>query len=99
LKRPVFGDAALLVFLLLQVADGVLTYHGMTILGRNAEGNVLLLTLMNSFGDGVALLCAKVIASVLAICLHLARVHWVVASLAAFYALAACVPWLVLLYF
>ena len=47
---------------------------------------------------GKALLLAKCAAAALGIALHLGRVHAAVASLAAFYATAAVLPWAAILF-
>ena len=72
------------MFLIAQPLDGTL-------------GNPILVVLMESFGHGPALLAAKVVASVLRIALHLARVHVAVALLAGFHVTAAVLPWTALL--
>jgi hypothetical protein len=96
-SRSRFGDAAVLVFLVAQVLDGTLTYLGVVTFGIAREGNPLLAALMETFGHGPALVAAKVVASVLGIALHVARVHLAVALLSAFYVMAAVLPWTALL--
>jgi hypothetical protein len=86
-----------LVFLVAQLLDGTLTYLGVQTFGIASEGNPILVGLMESFGHGPALVAAKVVASVLGIALHLARVHMAVALLAGFYLTVAVVPWTALL--
>jgi hypothetical protein len=96
--RSRFGDVAVVLFLLAQAMDGVLTYVGVTMLGAHMEANPLLAWLMGSMGSGPALAGAKLVAGGFGIVLHLASVHRVVASLAAFYIVAAVFPWMLLLY-
>ena len=96
-ERSRFGDAVILLFLLAQAADGVMTYVGVTTLGAHLEANPLLAFLMNSFGQGPAVAAAKVVASGLGISLHLIGVHRILAVLTAVYLLAAILPWIGLL--
>ncbi|HSL22577.1 MAG TPA: DUF5658 family protein [Vicinamibacterales bacterium] len=93
-----FGDAAVLVFLLMQALDGALTYVGVTVMGLHMEANPLLAWLIQTLGCAAALTGAKVVASVFGIMLHLSAVHRIVAGLAAFYLAVAVLPWVALLY-
>ncbi len=98
-RRSLFGDVALLGFLLAQACDGVFTYVGMATIGPGVEGNPLIASLMARMGGGAALVGAKVIAGSLGIALHLSGVHRVVAALTCLYFAAAVVPWVSLLFF
>lgn len=97
-RRSVFGDAALVVFLLAQACDGVLTYVGVTVYGTQMEGNPLISWLMAALGEGPALLSAKLMAAGFGIALHLSAVHRTIAALAAFYMTVAVVPWIAVLF-
>jgi uncharacterized membrane protein len=94
-----FGDVVLVVFLLAQACDGVLTYVGVSTYGVRIEGNPLLGWLMSSLGQGLALATAKATAGAFGIALHLTSVHRIVALLTAFYVAAAVVPWIGILFF
>ena len=94
-----FGNLVVIAFLIAQACDGVLTYVGVSLYGVTIEGNPLLGWLMDEMGHGVALVTAKAVASALGIGLHLAGVHRVVATLAAFYLIAAVAPWMAILFF
>jgi uncharacterized membrane protein len=98
-RRSRFGDVAVVVFLLTQALDGVLTYVGVRLMGLHMEANPLLAWLMAELGSGAALTSAKVLAGGFGIILHLSCVHRVVAALAAFYVVVAILPWMALLYF
>lgn len=98
-RRTLFGDVALLLFLLAQASDGVLTYIGVATYGTAMEGNPLITWLMHAMGEGPALTTAKIAAAACGIALHLSSVHYVVAALAAFYVAVAIVPWMTLLFF
>jgi hypothetical protein len=91
-----FGNGVVLAFLVVQALDGVLTYVGLS-LGRAAEGNPLVGTLMAAFGLGPGLAGAKLFAGSLGITLHLFGTHRLVALLTALYLAAAIMPWAALL--
>jgi hypothetical protein len=98
-RRSIFGDVALIGFLLAQVFDGALTYVGMSAFGPTVEANPLLGWLMSVVGQGPALTGSKVVAAAFGIALHLSSVHRAVALLTLFYIVVAIVPWLAILYF
>lgn len=97
--RSLFGDAALLLFLVAQACDGVLTYVGVTVYGPHMEGNPLISWLMAAMGDGPGVTTAKLTAGGFGIALHLSAVHKTLALLTAFYLVVAVVPWITLLFF
>jgi hypothetical protein len=86
----------LLVFLVLQVFDGVLTYVAVAWLGIVGEGNVLLATAMHLAGAGPALLGAKTLASVCGMLLYSRGFYVVLAVLTGLYLVAAITPWLMI---
>jgi hypothetical protein len=92
------GDVLLVLFLLAQCFDGVLTYVGVLTFGVAVEANPLINSLMLRFGEGAALLGAKTVAAALGIALHLRHVHIAIAILTAFYVGVAILPWTVLLF-
>ena len=92
-ERSRFGDAVIVLFLLAQAADGVMTYVGVTTLGVHLEANPLLASLMDLFGHGTAVAGAKIVASGLGISLHRIGVHRVLAVLTGVYLVAAILPW------
>ena len=98
-SRSIFGDLALVLFLVAQASDGVLTHVGVSLYGVHMEGNPLILWLMSSIGQGPALATAKLAAGVFGIALHLAAVHKAVAGLALFYVVVAICPWVAILYY
>jgi len=98
-RRSLFGDAVLVVFLLSQCLDGVLTYIGVVTFGIAIEANPLIAWLMTHLGHGVALMSAKALAASLGVALHLYRNHSAVALLAIFYFAFAVGPWIVILFF
>ena len=97
-RTRVFGDLAVVVFLLAQVSDGVLTYIGVSTYGTTLEGNPVISWLMASMGHGAGLAAAKVIAGSFGIALHLSSVHKAVALLACFYIVVAIIPWIGILF-
>ena len=96
-ERSGFGDAAVLLFLIAQAGDGVLTYLGVTLYGSQIEGNPLIRWLMSTLGEGPALAAAKLAACAFGITLHVFAVHKTVALLTTFYFLLAVFPWLTIL--
>jgi Domain of unknown function (DUF5658) len=97
-RRNLFGDIALLLFLIAQASDGVLTYVGVATYGVGIEGNPVIAWLMGTMGEGPALTMAKVTAGMFGIALHLSSVHKVVAVLALFYFAVAVFPWVAILF-
>ena len=93
-----FGDIAVVVFLLAQASDGVLTYIGVSMYGHGIEGNPLIAWLMAQMGQGPALAAAKLTAGFFGIALHLSDVHKAVAALAGFYVVVAIIPWVAILF-
>ncbi len=97
--RTIFGDVVILVFLVAQALDGVLTYVGVAQFGTVIEANPVVAALMGVIGQGPALASVKLVAASLGIALHLGRVHRVLAVLTAFYVVGSVVPWAALLFF
>ena len=84
----------LAIFVILQAADGVLTYAAVERFGVAAEGNPLLATWIMLTGSAPALIGAKTLACFCGAVLYAAGVHHVLAGLSALYLLAAVMPWL-----
>ncbi len=91
------GELAILAFFLVQALDAAFTYWGVSLHGRDIEGNPLLASLMWSIGEGPALASAKLGAAACGMILHLTHVHKIVAALTAFYVCAALLPWVYVL--
>jgi uncharacterized protein DUF5658 len=98
-QRWLFGDIALVAFLLAQCLDGVFTYVGVVAFGIGVEANPLVAGLMTHLGHGPGILSAKMLAALLGISLHLRQVHHAVAVLTGFYVAAAIGPWALILFF
>ena|SRR5436190_24387637 len=84
----------LVLFVLLQLTDGVLTYAAVSRFGASAEGNPILATWIVITGALPALIGAKLLACACGGVLYAAGVHRVLAGLSALYFFAAVVPWL-----
>jgi len=97
-QRSRFGDVALVLFLVAQASDGVLTYVGVSTFGHGIEGNPVIIWLMGVLGDGAGLATAKLAAGMFGIVLHLSDVHKAVAVLAGFYLIVAVAPWVAVLF-
>jgi hypothetical protein len=85
------------VFIVIQVADGLITYAAVSIFGGAAEGNPLLVTWIQIAGAGPALLGAKVLACGCGAVLYSLGISRALAGLTLFYLLAAIGPWLAIL--
>ena len=88
----------LIVFLLTQVFDGMLTYIAVVWLGVVGEGNMLLAAAMRTAGAGPALLGAKGLAAGCGLLLYTRGLHGVLGALTGLYLLAAIAPWLLVFY-
>lgn len=84
----------LLVFMLLQLVDGILTYTAVAMLGVVGEGNMLLATAMQMAGPGPALVGAKTLAAGCGLILYVRGFYGVLGALTALYIVAAITPWL-----
>ena len=84
----------LLVFVVLQAADGLLTYLAVERFGVGAEGNPILATWILLTGSGPALIGAKLLACGCGGVLYAAGGHQALAGLSALYLVAAIMPWL-----
>jgi Domain of unknown function (DUF5658) len=88
-----FGDVAVLGFLVVQCLDGAFTYLGVKMWGLGIEANPLVSSAVAVAGLGFGLAGAKLVAMGFGILLHLCRVHTLVALLTAIYVAAAIIPW------
>jgi uncharacterized protein DUF5658 len=91
--RAMFGDIAVIGFLLVQCLDGVFTYLGVTIWGLSIEANPIISAAMGVVGLATGLAGAKLVAVAFGIVLHLRRVHMLVAVLTLVYVAVAILPW------
>ena len=82
------------LFILLQLADGVLTYAAVGRFGPNAEGNPILAAWIAVAGAMPAVFGAKLLACVCGGVLYAAGVYRVLAGLSTLYFFAAVLPWL-----
>ena len=85
------------IFTLAQIADGLLTYWGVTTLGIHVEGNGLLAAGMHAIGPFGALLSAKLLACVCGYVLYQTASHKPLAIMAGLYIGVAIAPWLLVL--
>ncbi len=88
------GHFVLAVFVVLQCADGIITFQAVTAFGATAEGNPLLATWIVMIGAGPALLGAKLVACACAALLHRCGHHRILGGLALVYVVLAVGPWL-----
>lgn len=89
---------AAIFLIVLQLLDAIYTYRGVMSFGVNSEGNLILRTMMESFGVGMALLMAKFFALVCIVFLvkQASSKVWItnaLYSLGVFYLVFAILPW------
>ncbi|MGH9349973.1 MAG: DUF5658 family protein [Vicinamibacterales bacterium] len=87
----------LAIFLAAQLLDGTLTYIGVHRFGIEAEGNVLLTTLMQAWGTGPALVAAKLFSSACGVILFVVSVYRLLAAVAGACIGFAVIPWVFML--
>jgi hypothetical protein len=94
-----WGEATivLVIFIAAQIADGLLTYWGVTTLGIHVEGNGLLAATMHAIGPFPALVSAKLVACVCGLVLYQTASHKPLAIMAGLYIGVAIAPWLLVL--
>jgi hypothetical protein len=97
--RSTFGDWAIILFLIVQGLDGLLTYHGVVAYGPSVEANPFVASMMQGLGWGTGLMTAKIVAGSLGIALHVRRVHGMLALLTGIYLAVAILPWTAILFF
>jgi hypothetical protein len=91
------GQLIFAVFIVLQLADGLITYEAVRLFGPLAEGNPLLAMLIVTVGAGPTLLGAKLLACGCAAVLYGCGARRSLAGLTALYLFRAIGPWLHLL--
>jgi len=94
-----FGNAVFVVFALVQLADGLLTYFGIIAFGTSIEANPLIEWSVAAFGAGTALVGAKTVAVACAMVLHLTARHYIMGALTIAYLITAIWPWTRLFWF
>jgi hypothetical protein len=92
-QRSLFGDAAVVAFLCVQVLDGIFTYLGVSRWGLGIEANPIVSSAVMVAGPGIGLSAVKITAIGFGMLLHLRRVHNLVALLTAVYFAVAILPW------
>jgi hypothetical protein len=91
------GRLTLVLFVVLQVADGLITFGAVRIFGTAAEGNPILETWIQLAGPGAALLGAKGVACGGALVLYVLGRRRTLAALTGVLLVYGVLPWLVLL--
>jgi hypothetical protein len=87
----------LAIFVVLQVADGIITFGVVSAFGPTAEGNPLLQTWMELIGPGLTLLTAKTTACAGAVLLYFAGREKTLLVLTTLLVTLAIQPWLAVL--
>src|SRR5262249_13325708 len=91
--RCLFGDSAVLCFLLVQCLDGAFTYLGVRFWGLGIEANPIIVSAVSAVGLAGGLAAAKLVAAALGVALHIHRAHALVALLTVVYVAGAILPW------
>ena len=91
--RSWFGDASFLAFVVVQIADGLLTYRGIAAFGIGIEANSLVAWYAGTFGIGLSLVAIKLVAVTCGSVLHLNAMHRTLGALTLVYVAAAVWPW------
>ena len=91
-----------LILVVFQILDGALTYSGMSTFGLRAEGNPLLRNFMELVGvlPAIALTKLVCIGVVIGLCSQAKKISWLpraLTGIAGVYAVAAILPWSMLL--
>lgn len=92
-----YGRVTLVLFVVFQLFDGLLTYVAVSSFGHAVEGNPILATWMALVGPLPTLVVAKAGACVCGVILYAHGTHRALASLTVLYFIAAVAPWLYLL--
>jgi hypothetical protein len=88
------GRLVFAIFIVLQIADGLITYGAVSVFGNVAEGNPLIQTWFHLIGPGPTLFGAKLLACRCGAVLHAIGVRRTLAALTGLYLLVAVGPWL-----
>ena len=95
--KVAFSYVPIVLFLSVQVADGVLTYVAVSSFGLEAEGNPLLRKLIFLMGPHAALVAAKLTASFCGLVIYLVGGNSAIMWLTVLYVYVALLPWRVVL--
>lgn len=82
------------VFVIFQVADGLITYSAVSLFGSEAEGNPLIATWIDLAGPEAAIAGAKLLACGCGALLYALGVRRTLAALTGMYLFVAVGPWL-----
>lgn len=95
--RVRFGRIVFLIFLVLEIADGLITFGAVRIFGSGAEANPILATWIQLAGPGITLLAAKTMACGLAAVLYRTGHDKTLVALTGLLLCLAVAPWLAML--
>ncbi|HEY2431608.1 MAG TPA: DUF5658 family protein [Vicinamibacterales bacterium] len=87
----------LTIFVILQVADGLMTFGAVRVFGPAAEGNPVLQMWIQLLGPGITLLTAKMLACAAASLLYVSGRRRTLVALTTLLVFSAVGPWLALL--
>ena len=94
----IYGNAVWVAFVMIQAADGLLTYLGMHLHGIGAEANPLIAWYAATYGITASVLSAKIFATMCGAILHVGDRHQILAILTLAYGGVAVWPWTMVLW-
>ena len=92
-RRLTSAEILWLVFVLVQVLDGAMSYIGVSLHGPAIEANPLVAWYLNAFGPAVGFTAAKLFAITCGAVLYVTARHRWVAALTLLYLVVAVGPW------
>ncbi len=93
-RQRILGNIAVTCFIVIQLLDWLMTFHGVTLFGTSIEANPFLRALMDRYDIVLVLTFAKLSATVAGSFLHFVNRHLTVALLTLLYTIFAVLPWL-----
>jgi hypothetical protein len=97
--RTRHGDVAFVLFVLMQLLDGIFTYVGIAAFGPGIEANPLLAWYVAVYGATTALVGAKLMALGCGAILYATAMHRTMGALVVVYVVGALAPWVRILWF
>ena len=91
-----FGKVAIVMFVLAQCADGILTYKGVSTWGVDVEANLLVVWVMSLAGIGPGFAIVKIAAIIFGVIIYGHGFCNVLATLTVVYLVFAILPWIYL---
>jgi hypothetical protein len=91
-------EFSIVLLLVIQALDGLLTYIGVVKFGIEVERNPLVSMFMAQVGIETALIATKALAAFCSVTLYLAQAHLAIACLSVIVVYGAIAPWVIILF-